>query len=78
MVGPGGTPAQGFVVAPDGQQRAAGILLGRIGENGKVFVIGERYQGTPNQEGTLYLLIAPSPWNNASTGSYKVKIGAGE
>jgi hypothetical protein len=49
-------------------------LLGRIGESGTPFLIGERYEGTPGQEGNLFLHIVPSPWNNASTGSYQVKI----
>ena len=29
------------------------------------------------QGGKLYLHIVPSPWNNASTGSYRVRISAG-
>jgi hypothetical protein len=49
-------------------------LLGRIGETGTPFLIGEHYEGTPGQEGRLFLHIVPSPWNNASTGSYAVKI----
>jgi hypothetical protein len=49
-------------------------LLGRIGENGTPFLIGDHYEGTPGQEGHLFLHIVPSPWNNASTGSYTVKV----
>ena len=49
-------------------------LLGRIGEAGTPFLIGDHYEGTPGQEGHLFLHIVPSPWNNASTGSYSVKI----
>ena len=65
---------QGGQVAP-GLQYPAGTLLGRIGPDGPMFVIGDRYDGTPNREGKLYLHIAPSPWNpNASVGSYNVKI----
>ena len=52
----------------------AGTLLGRVGENGKVFVIGERYDNVPGEEGKLYLHIVPSPWNNASSGTYQVHI----
>jgi hypothetical protein len=53
-----------------------GVLLGRIGQDGPMFVIGEQYNGSPNREGKLYLHIAPSPWNpGASVGSYNVKIG---
>lgn len=51
-----------------------GTLLGRIGTNGKVFVIGERYEGQPTEEGRLYLHIVPSPWGNASSGVYNVKV----
>jgi hypothetical protein len=49
-------------------------LLGRIGEAGTPFLIGDHYEGTPGQEGHLFLHIVPSPWNNASTGSYAVKV----
>jgi hypothetical protein len=52
----------------------AASLLARIGANGTPFLVGDRYEGTPGQEGHLQLHIVPSPWNNASTGSYQVKI----
>lgn len=72
-----------FVTGPMGNANwgrrgpyAPGALLGRVGEKGNVFTVGEKYEGTPNQEGKLYLQIAPSPWNQ-STGSYKVKITTG-
>ena len=58
----------------------AASLVGRIGDTGTPFMIGDRYEGTPGQEGPLQLHIVPSPWNNASAGSYHVKIsttGAG-
>jgi hypothetical protein len=55
-------------------QFLAGQLLGRVGENGTPFVIGERYDNTPPGEGKLYLHIVHSPWGNASAGSYQVKI----
>jgi hypothetical protein len=54
----------------------AASLIGRIGENGTPFLIGDRYEGAPGQEGHLFLHIIPSPWNNASTGSYSVKISS--
>lgn len=77
---PGGyltTPA-GYrqAVGPGG--RVGGALLGRIGESGKVFVIGERWEGTPSEEGKLYLHIVPSPWNNPSSGSYEVRVTTGQ
>ncbi len=51
-----------------------GTLMGRIGEDGPSFVIGENYDEAPKREGKLYLHIVPSPWNCDSAGTYKVKI----
>lgn len=56
---------------------APGSLLARIGESGKVFIVGERYAGTPSEAGKLYLQIVPGPWQNGSTGSYSVKVVTG-
>jgi hypothetical protein len=53
-----------------------GTLLGRIGENGDTFVIGDRYEGAPEREGKLYLQIMSSPYEAASTGSYQVRVSA--
>jgi len=69
-VGPDAQPRQGN--SPDGNP--AGILLGRIGERGKAFHIGSKFRGSLSESGRLYLRIACSPWNNASTGGYAVKI----
>jgi hypothetical protein len=69
-VGPDGMPRQG--TSPDGN--LPGMLLGRIGERGKVFPIGAKFLGPVSDGGRLYLRIACSPWNNASSGSYTVKI----
>src|SRR5438034_11839089 len=55
-------------------QMYGGMLLGKIGEDGEAFTIGERYEGTPEAQGKLYLHIGPSPWNAQSQGSYDVKI----
>ncbi len=52
----------------------SGALFGRVGDATEAFYIGDRYEGTPGREGKLYLHIVPSPWNNASTGAYQVKI----
>lgn len=51
-----------------------GALIGKIGENGTPFVIGEAYEGIQAKEGKLYLQIGPSPWNQQCNGSYQVKI----
>lgn len=68
------TAPKGYNTAGKGGQFMAGALIGKIGENGKAFYIGERFEGTVNEEGKLYLQIIPSPWNNASTGQYRVRI----
>jgi hypothetical protein len=67
---------KGFNTTGKGGNFMAGALVGRIGEQGKTFLIGERYEGTPGEEGKLYLHIVPSPWNNASTGNFRVRIAA--
>jgi hypothetical protein len=67
------TPA-GFTTTGKGGQHKAGLLLGRIGQNGKVFVVGDQCDDTPAEQGRLYLHIVPSPWNNASSGTYRVQI----
>jgi hypothetical protein len=51
-----------------------GTLLGRVGENGAIFVIGDRYEGVPGEEGKLFLYIAPSPNSSIPTGTYTVRI----
>ena len=52
----------------------SGALFGRVGDASEAFYIGDRYEGAQGREGKLYLHIVPSPWNNASTGAYQVKI----
>ena len=68
------TTPKGYTTAGKGSTYMAGALVGRVGENGRIFLIGERYDGAPSDEGRLFLQIVPSPWNNASTGSYHVRI----
>lgn len=68
------TGPKGYSTAGKGGTFMAGALIGKIGENGKAFMIGERYEGTPTEEGRVYLQIVPSPWNNASSGSFRVRI----
>jgi hypothetical protein len=72
-----------YVCGPEGSdqlgqrgQHIPGQLLGRIGENGPVFLIGANYEGTPQQEGKLYLHIWP--FRQGPTGSYTVKIRSGD
>src|SRR5262249_55632020 len=60
------------VQAADGQ--APGSLVGRIGQKGRPFVIGEKYEGRPGEAGKLYLRVGVSPWNNVPAGEYRIKI----
>jgi hypothetical protein len=68
------TTPKGYSTAGKGGTHMAGTLLGRVGDNGKVFVIGEQYEGVHSTEGKVYVHIVPSPWNNVSSGSYKLRI----
>lgn len=51
----------------------AGIVIGKIGPKGKSFIVGESYTGMPEGTGTLHLAIVASPWNNLSSGTYRVR-----
>lgn len=68
------TSPKGYTTAGRGGQFQAGALVARVGENGKAFLVGERFEGTPSDEGRLYFHVVPSPWNNASSGSYRVRV----
>lgn len=68
------TTPKGYTTAGKGSTYMAGALVGRIGDAGKMFLIGERYDGSPGEEGRLFVHIVPSPWNNSSTGSYRVRV----
>src|SRR5262249_15606201 len=54
---------------------SAGSLVGKVGENGTPFLIGDRYDGKAAATGKLYRHVIPSQWGNASTGTYEVKVG---
>lgn len=58
----------------DNGGRLPGSLLGRVGEAGPWFVVGEKWSGESAAGGRLYLLITSSAWNNVIAGSYKVTI----
>jgi len=54
--------------------------VGRVGQGGQPFLIGESFKGAAKGEGKLFLQISPSPWarhGNAVGGSYTVKITGG-
>lgn len=44
------------------------------GPKGDTFAIGDRFEGVPDREGKLYLQIMASPYENALSGSYQVKV----
>jgi hypothetical protein len=88
MSGPNGINQWGGVrvnpvvpIAPGNAVNQPGVLIGRIGENGPVFVVGESYKGIARKDGRLYLQIGTSIWarngNGHVSGSYKVNIGGG-
>ena len=64
-------------MAPMASAQSPGALLGRIGEYGKVFVVGSYFDGTAAEEGKLYLRIVPSPSSNESSGTYDVRVTTG-
>jgi hypothetical protein len=55
----------------------SGALMGRVGETGAPFVIGEHFHNVPPGEGKLYLHIVPGPWGGQSNGSYRVNVITG-
>lgn len=57
--------------------RPAGALLGKIGKDGREFVIGDHLQFLADKQGTLRVAIVPSPWNNTSTGNYTLNVKLG-
>jgi hypothetical protein len=59
--------------------RMPGTLIGKIGETGPVFTIGERYQALAAPMGKLYLQVVPVGFNNGQqpSGSYKVTVKSG-
>lgn len=67
-----------YLVSPTGytstgrsSQFPAGALVAKVG-SGSPFQVGSSYSGFLS--GRLYLQIAPSPWNAASSGSFCVKV----
>ena len=82
LCGPAGNN-QGGVIVRAGNIRmggnanaffGSGVLIGKIGEGGEPFVIGDRHEIKGESEGKLYLQIGPSPWGCPSAGSYEVRI----
>jgi hypothetical protein len=73
-------PGAGYEAGPKGHPSyssgmyPAGTVLARVGSAGDVFVVGEKYLGTPKGQGKLYLRMAPSPWPAQTSGHFKVQI----
>jgi hypothetical protein len=80
MTGPGGQGGGGLAPPGAGVPRVgvAGQIIARIGPSGNPFVVGASFKGKVSESGKLYLRIHPSPWNNDSAGSYKVKVTVSE
>jgi hypothetical protein len=68
------TPGAKVAPTPTNMRNYSGALFGRVGDSGDAFYVGERFEGAPGREGRLFLHIVPSPWNNASSGTYQVKV----
>ncbi len=65
---------KGYTTAGKNSPHMAGALIGRIGQDGQTFLIGESTSVEAARDGILELNIVQSPWNNNSTGSYKVRL----
>ena len=57
-------------------QQQFGSLMGKIGDRGRPFVVGSKYQGVAAEEGKLYLRILPGPYNVDSSGTYDVQVNS--
>ena len=63
--------------APGEGGYAAGALLGRVGEDGEVFVVGQGYQGRSAGGGRLYLRVVPLANGTGPAGAYHVTVSTG-
>ncbi len=54
-----------------------GTLIGRIGENGKVFAVKDLFEEPAPASGRLYLRAAGNPYNVQTAGHYTIKIQGG-
>lgn len=74
-----------YISGPEGNRNVGrqgvympGTLVGKIGEEGAIFIVGRKYEGSSNTEGKLYLRIVALQGSGGSTGNYSVKINAGD
>lgn len=70
------TGPKGYNTTGKGGQFMAGAIIARIGD-GKSFAVGERLDVAAGEDGRLYLMIVASPWNQASSGGFRVKLQRG-
>jgi hypothetical protein len=54
-----------------------GTLIGRIGENGKSFVVKDEFDDSAPGTGRLFLRVAGNPYNVQTSGHYTIKIHGG-
>jgi hypothetical protein len=80
-------PNYNLTSGPEGTTRYSGStfqnfpmlsLVGKVGKNGKPFLVAKEYQGKASREGTLYLALVPFRRNYAASGSYQVKVETGQ
>ncbi len=72
----GGGGGRGFAGRAGGLQ-TPGTLVGRVGDFGRVFIVGSQFDGTAPEEGKLYLRIIPSTTGEEAAGTYDVRVTAG-
>jgi hypothetical protein len=72
--GPSGNGQFGGGFRGNGGVFLPGALVGRIGEKGREFLIGDHHEAKPADRGKLYLRVICGPWGNQLVGEYKVKI----
>lgn len=53
-------------------------LVGKIGKNGAPFMIGASYKAKSSRAGKLYLGVVPFRNNYVATGTFRVRVSAGE
>jgi hypothetical protein len=57
-----------------GESFLPGSLVGRIGEKGREFLVGDSHEAKTTERGKLFLRIVSGPWGNQTVGEYKVRI----
>jgi hypothetical protein len=78
--GPGGGGGGGFGGRGGGgfvNRQVPGALIGRIGENGRTFFIGSRFEGQAPEDGKLYVRIVASSSGSESSGTYDLRVTTG-